>query len=297
LVIFVLTEAFWAYGLVFVSSPVRFVPAIRDVLRPDDFAMGSFRFDTWPHVLLLVAGGVFLLLVVPSVTRGTLALQRLLLIHLLGPDRRTRTDRLRESRALAVDDSAAVLRRIERDLHDGAQAQLVALAMRLGLAKEELAGGDTEAALALVDTAHARAKRALVELRDLARGIHPPALDNGLGPALASLAARSAMAVELRVDLPERPSPAIETIAYFSAAELLANVAKHSGATRAVVSVTRPRAGWLRLEVRDDGVGGARPGGGLAGLADRVRTVDGRLELVSPPGGPTLASVELPVHA
>jgi signal transduction histidine kinase len=228
------------------------------------------------------------------VTRALVALDTQVLRALLRP---TRSAGLRATRAFAVDDSAAALRSIERNLHDGAQAQLVALAMKLGLAKDELTAGDTEAALALVDTAHHGAKQALVDLRNLARGIHPPVLDSGLAPALASLAARSAVPVELNVDLPERPSPAIETIAYFSAAELLANVAKHSRARAATLSLTRPAPGWLRLCVRDDGVGGARPGGGLAGLADRVRTVDGRLDVSSPVGGPTVVAVELPVRA
>jgi signal transduction histidine kinase len=228
------------------------------------------------------------------VTRAVLIPDVAVLRTLLRP---SRSVDLRATRAFAVDDAAAALRSIERDLHDGAQAQLVALAMKLGLAKDELTAGDTAAALALVDTAHQGAKDALVELRNLARGIHPPVLDSGLGPALASLAARSGIPVDLDVDLPDRPSAAIETIAYFSAAELLANVAKHSRARTAALSLTRPAAGWLRLCVRDDGVGGARPGGGLAGLADRVRTVDGRLDLSSPPGGPTVVTVHLPVRA
>jgi signal transduction histidine kinase len=291
-----LTLTFWLYGIGLVLYPLRLLPVGRDRLDPDDFSLGSVNLDTWPRALAVTAAGLLLLLAAPWVTRGLLEADLGLMRGLLRR-RRTRTESLIETRAHAVDDAAAVRRRVERDLHDGAQAQLVALAMRLGLAKEELMSGDTEAALALVDTAHAGAKQALVELRDLARGIHPPALDGGLGPALQSLVARSAVPVDLRVDLPERPSPAIETIAYFSAAELLANVAKHSRAARAAVSVTRPREGWLRLTVRDDGVGGARPGGGLLGLADRVHTVDGRLDLESPPGGPTVATVDLPVRA
>jgi signal transduction histidine kinase len=204
-----------------------------------------------------------------------------------------------------VDDAAARLRRIERDLHDGAQAQMVAVAMKLGLAKEKLGGtagaaaeADFERALELVDAAHASAKQAITELRDLARGIHPPVLDHGLGTALATLAAGSAVPVELVVDLPERPSAAIETIAYFCAAELLANVGKHSGARHARLEAVHV-PGLLRLRVSDDGTGGARieARGGLAGLAERVKTVDGRLQLSSPPGGPTVVTVELPSHA
>jgi signal transduction histidine kinase len=149
-----------------------------------------------------------------------------------------------------------------------------------------------------VDAAHRGAKEAIVELRDLARGIHPPVLDHGLGTALATLAARSDVPVELIIDLPERPSAAIETIAYFCAAELLTNVAKHSGAQRATLEVEHG-PGLLRVRVSDDGSGGARieQRGGLAGLAERVRTVDGRLQVSSPPCGPTVVTIELPSHA
>jgi signal transduction histidine kinase len=211
---------------------------------------------------------------------------------------------LEQTRAQAVDDSAARLRSIERDLHDGAQAQIVAVAMKLGLAKEKLSGAeaggdpDVQRALELVDTAHRTAREAINELRDLARGIHPPVLDRGLDAALSTLAARSAVPVDLIVDVPQRPSPSIETIAYFCAAELLANVAKHSGARRATLEAVHV-PGLLRVRVSDDGYGGARldAGSGLRGLAERVRTVDGRIEVSSPPGGPTVVTVELPSHA
>jgi signal transduction histidine kinase len=155
-----------------------------------------------------------------------------------------------------------------------------------------------ERALELVDAAHRGAKEAITELRDLARGIHPPVLDQGLGTALATLAARSGVPVELAIDLPERPSAAIETIAYFCAAELLTNVAKHSGARHATLEVVHA-PGLLRVRVSDDGTGGARieARGGLAGLAERVTTVDGRLQIDSPPHGPTVVTVELPSHA
>jgi signal transduction histidine kinase len=202
-----------------------------------------------------------------------------------------------------MDDSAATLRRIERDLHDGAQAQLVAIAMKLGLAREKLGEGDdglpdVSRAAELVGAAQQAAVDALAELRDLARGIHPPVLDSGLEAALASLAARSAVPVELVTRVAKRPSPTIETIAYFCAAELLANVAKHSGARAATLEAVHV-PGLLRVRVTDDGSGGARLDGGtgLRGLAQRVRTVDGRLELSSPRGGPTVVTVELPSHA
>ncbi|MGH2842135.1 MAG: sensor histidine kinase [Solirubrobacteraceae bacterium] len=211
---------------------------------------------------------------------------------------------LERSRALVVDDAAARLRRIEQDMHDGAQAQMVAVVMKLGLAREQLGGaavepqpGDLERARELVDAAHRGAMEAIAELRDLARGIHPPALGEGLDAALVTLVERSELPVQLSVELPERPSAAIETIAYFCIAELLTNVAKHSDAQHVMVQATC-RTGLVRVEVSDDGRGGARiaAGGGLAGLVERVSTVDGKLALTSPTGGPTVATVELPLR-
>jgi signal transduction histidine kinase len=147
----------------------------------------------------------------------------------------------------------------------------------------------------LLDTAHRNATEAIVELRDVTRSIHPPALDKGLDVALATLTARSAVPASVRTELMARPSPAIETIAYFCVAELLTNAAKHSGARRVAVDVTGGPS-VVRLLVSDDGSGGAvlRPGGGLAGLAERVRTVDGSLSISSPAGGPTVITIELP---
>ncbi len=252
--------------------------------------------------LVLVPLGVVLLLAAPWLTRGVTRADLSLIRGLLGPaSLAERVQALQETRAHAVDDSAARLRGIERDLHDGTQAQLVAVAMKLGLAKEKLGTAtpdDLARATQLIDDAHRGAIEAIADLRVLARGIHPPVLDTGLADALATLAARSALRVELITDIPERPSPAIETIAYFSAAELLANAAKHSGARRVVLEAVHV-PGLLRIRVTDDGRGGARPapGGGLQGLADRARTVDGRLEIDSPPGGPTVVTVELPSHA
>jgi signal transduction histidine kinase len=233
------------------------------------------------------------------------ALELWISYHLLVAPLPQRVRELEQSRARVVDDSAARLRRIERDLHDGAQAQMVAVAMKLGLARENLAAAvagtaqpDLERALRLVEAAHRGAKEAITELRDLARGIHPPVLDQGLGTALASLAGHSDLPVELVIDLPERPSAAIETIAYFCAAELLANVAKHSGARGATLEAVHG-PGLLRVRVSDDGCGGARleERGGLAGLAERVKTVDGRLQISSPPAGPTVVTIDLPSHA
>jgi signal transduction histidine kinase len=253
----------------------------------------------------LVPAGVAALLYCPWWLKSCNDWDARLMTRLLGPPLGHRVRELEQTRAQAVDDSAARLRRIERDLHDGAQAQMVAVAMKLGLAREKLGGtvagiteADMERALELVDAAHRNAKEAIIELRDLARGIHPPVLDQGLGTALTTLAAHSDVPVELVIDLPERPSAAIETIAYFCAAELLTNVVKHSGARHATLEVVHV-SGLLRVRVTDDGCGGARieARGGLAGLAERVRTVDGKLYVTSPRRGPTVVTVELPSHA
>ena len=246
--------------------------------------------------------GAALLLAGPWLTHGLTETDRWLMRGLLGPGSPAERIRaLEQSRALVVDDSAARLRAIERDLHDGTQAQLVALAMKLGLAQEKLqetGNVDLNRVAQLVDDAHRGALEAITDLRTLARGIHPPVLDHGLTDALATLAERSAVPVELITDIPERPSAAIETIAYFSAAELLANVARHSGARHATLEAVHV-PGLLRIRVTDDGAGGARPvtSGGLLGLAARVRMVDGRLEIDSPRGGPTTVTVELPSRA
>ncbi|MBV9451323.1 MAG: hypothetical protein JO345_36095 [Streptosporangiaceae bacterium] len=204
---------------------------------------------------------------------------------------------LQEKRARAVDESVARLRRIERDLHDGAQVRLAALAMNLGEIKEILEPAD-EHIRTLIETAHANAKQTLTELRDLARGIHPPVLDRGLAAALASLADTSPIPVGVSVRTVTRPSPAIEAIAYFCAAEILANAAKHSGASNVTIQAEE-KGGRLAVTVTDNGSGGARQvaGGGLAGLLERVQTVDGQLDIDSPPGGPTTITIELPGHA
>jgi signal transduction histidine kinase len=261
-----------------------------------------------PHASSFAGIGALTLLAAPWFTRGVVAVDRWLLRALLGPgELAQRVRNLEETRALAVEDSAALLRRLERDLHDGAQVRLVALAMRLDMAKERLgpAGGpvtDPEGARELVETAHRNAGEVLSELRDLSSGIHPPVLNEGLPDALATLAARSSVPVELSVDLPQdesqRPTPAIETIAYFCAAELLTNVIKHSGAGHAVLRAEQ-RDERLRLRVTDDGRGGAAlgTGTGLSGLAQRVRTVDGSIRISSPAGGPTAVEIELPLHA
>jgi len=295
-------------GLGMVLYPVwwsLFDPENKDshgVAHHSAIQFGSFYFDSWPRAFLATAMGVVAVYAGVWLLKFWLWLDTLLMKSLLGPTRsEVRVEELTVSRAAAVDDSAARLRRIERDLHDGAQAQLVALAMQLGEAKENLDATGAELDLvetrALIDTAHRNAKQAINELRDLARGIHPAALDNGLRDALGTLAARSAMPVTVNVALAERPDRAIETIAYFCAAELLTNAVKHAAPSRAALSVVQEDGG-LTLTVEDDGRGGARVGygGGLAGLLDRVRTVEGSLAVDSPQGGPTRVVVKLPMH-
>jgi signal transduction histidine kinase len=274
---------------------------LRPVLALTPF--GSLHVSTIPGTFAAFAAGAAMVLAAPWVARAVTSADRWLMRGLLGPGRlEQRVADLEETRALAVDDSAALLRRLERDLHDGAQIRLATLAMNLGMAQEKLGDDgdslDAAAVRELVDAAHRGAKDALVELRNLARGIHPPALDNGLADALATLAAGSGIPVELTAAIPQRPTPAIETIAYFCAAELLANAAKHSGASKITIKVAG-RDGSLLLRVGDDGRGGADPAGGsgLSGLAQRASTVDGRVEIVSPPGGPTQITVELPLRA
>jgi len=186
------------------------------------------------------------------------------------------------------------LRRIERDLHDGAQARLVALGMSLGMAEQKLAE-DPERAGQLLAEARAGAEQALRDLRDLARGIHPPVLtDRGLEAALSALADSTPIPVTLHVDLPERPPAAAETAAYFVAAEALANAGKHARANRVDIRIFRTGQ-LLTIEVADDGRGGADPeGSGLSGLRRRVQALDGRLRVASPPGGPTTILAEVP---
>ncbi len=223
-------------------------------------------------------------------------------VYRLQQDSIRRVRELEQSRTSLVDDSASRLRQIERDLHDGAQAQMVAVTMKLGLAMKKLGGmtdgtgqTDLDRVLELVGAAHRGAREAIAELRDLCHGIHPPVLEQGLGAALTTLAARTDLPAELVIDLPERPSAAIEAIAYFCAAELLTNVTKHSGARHATLEAVHVPGMQLRVRVSDDGRGGARlqARGGLAGLAERIRAVDGRLQISSPPGGPSVVTVEL----
>jgi hypothetical protein len=275
----------------------------RVFFRPGFVSLGS----SGPfHGAAIFCTGVILFFAAPWAVRVVVYFDRRLMHALLAPDAITvRVRTLEQFRAQTVDASAATLRRIERDLHDGTQAQLVALAMRLGMAKEKLADGehlDLDQVRDLVNDAHRGAKEAIIELRDLARGIHPPALDIGLEGALSTLASRNTVPTELTIALRDRPTPAIEAIAYFCVAELLANVAQHANASRASISCAQHGA-WLRLVVRDDGTGGAQlsrfgsSSSGLIGLTDRVHAVDGRFDITSPLRGPTVVTVDLPLHA
>jgi signal transduction histidine kinase len=206
-----------------------------------------------------------------------------------------RVQRLTESRELAVDTAAADLRRLERDLHDGAQARLVALGMHLR-AVEKLIPDRPAAALALVAEARETSARALTELRELVRGVHPPILaDRGLGDAIQALALDSPMRVQSDIDLPARLPAPIETACYFAVAEVLTNAAKHSGAREARISAAHG-GDVLRITVTDFGLGGADAsrGSGLAGVERRLATFDGILALSSPPGGPTIVVMEIP---
>jgi len=206
-----------------------------------------------------------------------------------------RIQRLTETRAVAVDTAAADLRRLERDLHDGAQARLVALGMHLR-AVEKLIPTSPDAALALVAEARETSARALTELRELVRGVHPPVLaDRGLADALRALALDCPLRTETEIDLSGRLPASIETACYFAAAELLTNAAKHSGARAARVSAEH-RNGVLRIVVTDFGIGGAdvAAGSGLAGVERRLATFDGVMAVSSPPGGPTMVVIEVP---
>ena len=310
----VLLEAYaaivwWGAGLANLTYPLWFPwfrnhpPSVRLSPVPALTPFGVLHIGTLPDTLVAFAAGASMVLAAPWVTSGVVLVDSWLMHALLGPGRLAqRVADLEQARALAVDDSAALLRRVERDLHDGAQIRLATVALNLGMALDKLDAGtgqsDLTVARDLVSTAHQGAKDAMAELRGLARGIHPPALDNGLADALATLAAGCPVPVDLTVDIPRRPTPAIETIAYFCTAELLANAVKHSGANKIAVGVAG-QGELLLVQVGDNGRGGATPaeGGGLAGLAQRVRTVDGRLEIASPPGGPTRVTVSLPLHA
>jgi len=293
---FALTVAAWGGSIAMVL-----MPAVVDELPGESAKFYFFELHRGPGAwLAALVGVVGLVFVAPWVTIGVarteLALARALLGPSAGREHAAEVSRLETSRTAAVDSAESERRRIERDLHDGAQQRLVALAANLGAARDKLEHDDTEAGRAMVADAHEEAKAALKDIRDLVRGIHPVILeDRGLDAALSAVVARSPIPVSLDVQVAERPSAAVESAAYFVVNEALANVARHAMATRAHVGIARA-SGRLVVEVRDDGVGGAAEanGSGLAGLRDRVAGLGGTMYVISPPGGPTTISVELP---
>jgi signal transduction histidine kinase len=283
----------WAVGLVLLA-----LPTYAWSLPNGGPTLGDTVLHTRAELTLATVVGVLVLLAAPQLTRGLAIADTALARLFLGPrqDLAARVTELEVSRERVVDAAEAERRRIERDLHDGAQQRLVALAMELGRAKAKFAD-DLDAARELVDQAHVQAKEALTELRNLVRGVHPPVLtDRGLDAALSGLAALCPIPVDVHVDVPVRPKSSVEAVAYFMVAEALTNVAKHSRASHAKVVVEgHGYPGTLTVMVSDDGIGGADINSpGLSGLADRVSGVDGRLSVESPAGGPTIIAAELP---
>ncbi|MGH3011615.1 MAG: sensor histidine kinase [Gaiellaceae bacterium] len=297
LALFIVAVVLWSVALTTASAPTWYF-----FIPPEDRGdvFGTAIDAPWEWILL-VAGGLLLVFLTPWIIRALVACDVLLMRALLGPTRGELERAAAKSAAqrdLAVAAATGSRRQIERDLHDGAQARLVSLAVDLGRARRRLEeGGSSEEAAELVRTAHEEAKQALAEIRDLARGIHPAVLtDRGLDAALSSLVARSPIPVSLRSELGDRRAPEqVESAAYFVVAEALTNVARHSKAVHAAVSVIRDD-GVILVEVRDDGVGGAggAEGSGLVGLRDRVGALGGTLVVDSPLGGPTAITAVLP---
>jgi signal transduction histidine kinase len=284
---------FAAYGFMLVS---RWVPGPRALVMPQPTWFGAIPVDSSQTSLLagveasaLLAFGAWLFpRTIGAHARAKTATGQE--VELAG-----RVQRLTETRGYALDAAAAELRRIERDLHDGAQTRLVALGMNLR-ALERMLPASPEAARALAAEAMETSARALSDLRQLVRGIYPPVLaDRGLGHAVRALALDTALPVELDVDLPGRLTAPVESACYFAVAEALANAVKHSGARRVHVRIEHADD-LLRIEVADDGVGGADParGTGLHGVERRLGTFDGILAVSSPPGGPTMIAMEVP---
>jgi signal transduction histidine kinase len=283
----------WSASLVLLTLPLY-----NKHLPSGGAKLGDVVLTGTPTMATSAVIGLVLLLLAPQLTRGFGRVDAALSRWLLGPpsDLAARVIELESSRERVVDAAETERRRIERDLHDGAQQRLVALAMELGRAKARFAD-DPDAAKVLVDQAHAQAKEALTELRNLVRGVHPPVLtERGLDAALSGLAALCPIPVEVHVDVPVRPRASVEAVAYFVVAEALTNVAKHSRASHAKVVVEgHGFPGTLTVMISDDGIGGAKADSpGLSGLADRASGVDGRLSVESPSGGPTIIAVELP---
>ncbi|MEU8221158.1 sensor histidine kinase [Kribbella sp. NPDC048915] len=262
---------------------------------------GLFTVNFWTSFLLLPVA-LFAFMIWYAAGERLLKANAYVARSLLGPTESAklamRVRELKESRAETVDTQAAELRRIERDLHDGAQARLAALSMNLGMA-EEMVARDPAQAAALLTEARQSASTALSELRDLVRGIHPPVLaDRGLEGAVKALALTCPFKVDVSYDVPARPPAPVESAAYFAVAECLANAVKYSSATNAWVQITHEDE-KLHMIVGDDGVGGAavKPGGGLYGIERRLAAFDGTLTVVSPSAGPTTVIMELPCES
>jgi signal transduction histidine kinase len=292
---FTVAVTVWAVPLWAITLPIY---AVRWNGAAPEIWSGE-RLDTWHEVLPTSIAGLLVLPLVPWIIRGFARADAATARWGLSPSKtealEERVDTLRQTQARSVDIAMADRRQIERDLHDGAQQRLLSLGMDLGMALEKFET-DPDAARELVGDAHQELQRAIAELRNLARGIHPVVLtDRGLDAALSALAARSPIPVRLDVQLRDRPPASVEATAYFIVAEALANAAKYAHAHAIEVRV-RLVGDKLRVEVADDGVGGAaeRPGGGIAGLADRASSVEGSLSVISPAGGPTVVAAELP---
>jgi signal transduction histidine kinase len=278
--------ALWTASALLLSAPLVLI------VYEATGSNGDLAFNDWTGACVAAVFGAGVLVLSAYLVRGMAWLHGTLGTVLLGGGEE---ERLRASRARGIDAAESERRRIERDLHDGAQQRLLSVAVDLGRAQAKF-DAEPEEVRTLIAQAHAGTRAAIVELRNLARGIHPAILsDRGLDAALSGLAARAPIQVDVLVELHDRPPAAVESIAYFSVAEALTNMAKHSGATEASVNVFRDRRGVI-VDVWDNGVGGAvvTPGGGLSGLADRAAGIDGVLVLHSPVGGPTIVRAELP---
>ncbi|MFC5823320.1 sensor histidine kinase [Nonomuraea insulae] len=278
--------AMWWIDLVMLAFTIGgpLVLVLSPVLQP----------DVTPFVGVLASAAGILLLPVAAYTITAWGGARGAMVRAMLAPQSSELSEVLRSRARLVDAFEMERRRIERDLHDGAQQRLVALSMTLGLARLDLP--DDSGTGRLIGVAHDEAKQALAELRELIRGVHSQVLtDRGLRAAVDDVAGRSPVPVDVRLDVPGRLPAPVEVTAYYVVSEALANLAKHSRATRGTVA-GRVERGTLIVEVRDDGVGGADPGKGtgLTGLADRLAVVGGRLSLSSPEGGPTLVRVEIP---
>jgi signal transduction histidine kinase len=292
LVNFCVTVTAWAIPLWAITLPIYATHEHPELWNGE-------KIDNWGEIIPVAIVGVILLPLVPRIihalARADAAAARWGLSESRTKALEERVETLRETQARSVDIAMADRRQIERDLHDGAQQRLLSLGMDLGMALEKFES-DPQGARALVGDAHAELQRAIAELRNLARGIHPAVLtDRGLDAALSALAARSPIPVNLDVHLRERPPASVEATAYFIVAEALTNAAKHANAAAVDVRV-RQIGDRLRVEVADNGVGGAteHPGGGLAGLHDRASSVEGSLRISSPQGGPTIVAADLP---